>query len=84
MLYVIFKSGSSVGEGKATAESTDEETVMWLSEDCLTLYFSYHFENGAFHYALPPMAANSAPESGTATHTIDLTNMNTSFKITAD
>ncbi len=83
-LCLVYKPGSAVGEGEAEIICGSAESDFWLSEDGLTLYFSYHFENRAIYEGLPPDAYHSLPETGTCLYTIDLNSLGKSMGIQSD
>lgn len=88
-LYLVFKPSSiyqpdSVrGEGDTELIASSSEGDLWLSEDGLTLYYSYHFENGAVYVGFPPTGGD-LPERGTCLYTIALDHGETAIQVTAD
>lgn len=74
-LYLIFKPGSVVGEGKKMMIKSSLAGDLRLSEDGLTLYYSYLYKDRIIYQYSPP--AESIPKDGTCIYTIDLNTQNT-------
>lgn len=83
-LYLVFKSGSVRGDGATDIILSSSKGDLWMSEDGLTLYYSYHFENGAVYVGFPHTGGNQIPETGTCRYTIDLEHGETTIGVTAD
>jgi len=74
-LYLIYKPGSAVGEGAVVEMPMpcanawfirEEPDDMWLSEDSLTLYYTYHFSEAL------SIEERLLHEAGTYQYTVDL------------
>ncbi len=91
-LYLIYKQNSNVGEGEiirlpAPGENywgkTSEPDTLKLSEDCLTLSYSYHFnERLVMFEGLPEEYV--IHEAGTYSYTVDLKTGVTTLNIIPD
>ncbi|WP_312943232.1 hypothetical protein [Oscillibacter sp.] len=91
-IRLIYKSGSAVGEGKtvslpmppeSTWARTSQPDKLWLSDDGLTLYYSYHYDE-------PLIIDKGTPEerighqAGIYHYTTNLNTGKTSLSILAD
>jgi hypothetical protein len=74
--WLVYRPGSAVGEGETARFRGSAEGKLWLSEDGLTLYYSYHYDNSAIYGDSPPTGPHSIPVRGTHTYTIDLSTGN--------
>jgi len=83
-LYLVFKPGSAVGEGETETIRSSSEGDLWLSEEGLTLYYSYHYDNSAAHEGLPPTGPHALPLAGTCSYTIDLNTYETAIRYLSD
>lgn len=91
-LYLIYKPCSAVGEGVTVSLPmprenfigvTSEPDNLWLSEDGLTLHYSYHYDEPlVIDEGLP--SENIIHEAGTYSYIADLNNGVTSLNIFAD
>jgi len=91
-LCLIYKPGSALGEGEAVLlpmpRDNDkgisyEPDYLWLSEDSLTLHYSYHFdERLVSNEGLP--SEKILHEAGTYNYTVDLSTGVTSLNILSD
>lgn len=75
-VWLVYKPGSAVGEGETASFRGSTEGELWLSDDGLTLYYSYHYDNRAVYGDAPPSGPHSLPVCGTCTYTIDLSTGN--------
>lgn len=83
LLYLVFKPGSVSGDGAREVKASSAEGNLWLSDDKLTLYYSYHYVDGAVYEAFPPLHGD-LPKSGTCSYTISLGDGGTEVQITGD
>lgn len=83
-VWLVYKPGSAVGEGETENFRGSSEGKLWLSEDGLTLYYSYYYDNSAIYGDSPPTGPHSLPVSGTCTYTIDLSTRNYTEQYVSD
>lgn len=88
-ISLIYKSGSAVGEGKTVSlpmpsescwNRTSQPDKLWLSDDDLTLYYSYHYDEPLVSDEGTPME-HIEHQAGTYHYTTDLKTGKTSLSI---
>ena len=88
-INLIYKSGSAVGEGKTLSlpmpsescwNRTSQPDKLWLSDDALTLYYSYHYDEPLVSDEGTPME-HIEHQAGTYCYTSDLKTGKTSLNI---
>ena len=81
---LIFKPDSAVGEGETETVRSSSQGELRLSEDGLTLYYSYPYDNSEVYEGLPPTGPHALPVSGTWNYTIDLNTKTTTSHVISD
>ncbi|MDN0031870.1 S-layer homology domain-containing protein [Oscillibacter valericigenes] len=88
-ISLIYKSGSAVGEGKTVSlpmpsescwNRTSQPDKLWLSDDALILYYSYHYDEPLVSDEGTPME-HIEHQAGTYHYTTDLKTGKTSLSI---